>query len=129
MDIVEVAEGVARTMAQSGAGTLGSRIAAGAVDGVRGLYAMLRRRFADDPAALQTLDLTRETADAENVENLAALLAVRSSEDPAFARELEQALEGIRTADPTFFAVHIAGEARVGKVINIDAPHGRIDIG
>lgn len=129
MDIAEVAEGVARTMAQSGAGTLGSKIAAGAVDGVRGLYGMLRRRFSDDPAALRTLDLTRQTADLESVEKLAAVLATQSREDPVFAHELEQALESIRRADPTFFAVYIAGEARVGKVINIDAPHGRIDIG
>ena len=125
MDVVETADAVARLIAQSGASTLGSRLAGGVIDRIESLYRSLRKRFADEPETLHALEEARAGSDSGD---LVAALVRQANADPNFGAELEREVEEVRRADPTIFATQVTGDARVGKVINIAAPHGHIEI-
>jgi hypothetical protein len=85
----------------------------------------LRKRFADEPETLRALEQARAGSDGDD---LVAALVRSANADPDFGVELQREVEEVRRADPNLFAVQITGDARVGKVINIAAPHGHIEI-
>lgn len=125
MDVVETADAVAKLIAQSGGSTLGSRLAAGVIDRIESLYSSLRKRFADEPETLQAIEQARAGSDSGD---LVAALVRSASADPDFGAELQREVEEVRRVDPTIFATQVTGDARVGKMINVVAPHGHVEI-
>ena len=105
------------------AGGIAAKAGEGVAVLVGDLYALVRRRFDDDPdpeARGALRELEAQPADGASQQALVDVLAGKATADPEFAEQLTEALEKITNGRPVnqqFLTQVFGGE--VGKIVNI----------
>jgi len=107
---------------------LGGQVANTTWSGLTRLVRFIEDRFHDDPHGREVVDgVQAEPDDQQRVTALAEFLAVRAAEDPSFREELTGLLaEASHHRVAGRFATDVSGNARVGKLTNIDTVPGDV---
>jgi vacuolar-type H+-ATPase catalytic subunit A/Vma1 len=122
------ATAAATLFAQAAIQEIGGQVGQGAWEGMSRLIRIIREKLGGESLGQEALDQV-ETApdDQRKVEALAAVLQSHAAESPSFHRELA-GLVAEAQHEPSLgrFVTEISGNARVGKLTNIDTVHGDV---
>lgn len=117
---------VATLIVTYAAQAFGGRIGEAAASGVKNLVALVRRKLTGTAQAALA-EAVKAPQDAAKAEALAGPLDAAIKNDDEFRRQLESAVDALRS-DPELgqFVTTVSGHARVGKIVNIANVTGNV---